>query len=197
MTQMSNYLTDNDVKTYGSEFINLLQRGAVHAVAPALQGLADENVRLQQQLAREARFRLDAQLAQAVPNYREIDQDSRWHHYLLQYDPLSGRIRQELLNDAIANGNASRVIAFFRGFLQEHSAAAEPAEQHTTAQPAARRRPTSGKPYYTRQKVAELYDAKRKGAFVGREREWAQIEADLFAAQRENRVESVPDFLSK
>jgi hypothetical protein len=115
---MANYLTQQDVQDYGTELIDVVQRGALHAVAPQLQNLEQQNIELQRRLARESRARLDAVVEQAVPNYREIDNTPHWHRYLLTVDPLSGRVRQTLLNDAIASGTTHRVISFFRQFLQ-------------------------------------------------------------------------------
>ena len=57
-----------------------------------------------------------------MPNYREIDRDPRWHRWLLGIDVLSGRVRQQLLNEAISAAAAPRVISFFRGFLNEEAA---------------------------------------------------------------------------
>jgi hypothetical protein len=113
------YLTQRDIDDYGPDLINLVQRGAAHALAPTVQGLAAENAALQQRLAREARYRLDQQVAAEIPDYQTIDQDPAWHAYLREIDPLSGRARQQLLNEAVAQGIPNRVIAFFRGFQRE------------------------------------------------------------------------------
>jgi hypothetical protein len=85
----------------------------LHAVAPHLQASEHQNLELQNRLAREARHRLDQQVERAVPNYREIDQDPRWHNWLRSVDPLSGRVRQTLLDEAIASATPHRVISFF------------------------------------------------------------------------------------
>lgn len=92
------------------------------AVAPHLQELERQNAELRNHLAREVRRNLDQRLAEAVPNFREIDRDPPWLQWLTGRDALSGQIRQQLLDDAVAKGNAGRVIAFFRGFLQEAAA---------------------------------------------------------------------------
>jgi hypothetical protein len=60
----------------------------------------------------------------------------------------------------------------------------------------ARGRSSSGKPVYTRETIGQLYEAHRKGAYAGREQEWSRIEADIFAAQREGRVQGTP-YLTK
>jgi hypothetical protein len=177
---MSNaYLTQSDVDKYGRDLIDVTQRAAMHAVTPHLQLLAEDNAMLQQRLAREARHRLDAQLERAVPNFREIDRDPAWHRYLLGIDALSGRVRQTLLNEAIASGSADRVAAFFRGFQQ--------AAGSTQAPTAARAQMPSGQ-IYTRAQIAKLYRQHQQGAYNGREAEWQRLEADIIAAGREGRI---------
>src|SRR5260370_41834979 len=66
--------------------------------------------------------RLDRDVEAAVPNYREIDQDPRWRAWLRMPDPHTGAVRQTILDDAIAQGSASRVVAFFRGFERDPKA---------------------------------------------------------------------------
>ena len=63
-------------------WFDFAQRAALHAVAPHLQASEQQNLELQNRLAREARARLDAAVERAVPNYREIDQEPRWHNWL-------------------------------------------------------------------------------------------------------------------
>ena len=204
------YLTEQDEQNYGKELLDVTQRAALHAVAPHLQSLEAQNAELQARLAKEARRALDQSVEIAVPNFREIDRDPRWHRWLLGIDVLSGRVRQQLLNEAISAAAAPRVISFFRGFLNEEVATghSEPASNSQQAAPPreaainlsslaapGRARPSTGgdasvqpeKPIYTRAQVKELYRAHQKGAYVGREAEWARLEADLYAAQREGR----------
>jgi hypothetical protein len=106
----------------------------------------------------------------------------------LEFDPLSGCVRQQLLNDAIANGDAGRVVAFFKGFQREAGQASSPQRCHNTATPS--------KPTYTRAQIGALYEQHRKGAYRGREAEWTRIENDIFSAQREGRVQDSP-YLTK
>jgi hypothetical protein len=188
---MSDYLTQDDVTNYGSDLLNLTQRAALHVVAPHLQNLEAQNAELRQQLAREARHNLDAAVERAIPNYREVDRDPRWHEFLRGVDPFTGQQKQALLNIAIADGSASRVIAIFKGFLQE----AGGTQAYSGQAPAGRTR-SSGRPVYTPQQIAEFYSQHRRGLWAGREDQWARLEADFFAAQRENRVAGLP-YLTK
>jgi hypothetical protein len=204
------YVTEQDVQNYGSDLINFTQRAAAQALSPKLQEIEQQNAELQRRLAIEARRNLDQRVELAVPNYREIDRDPRWRTWLLSLDMLSGRVRQQLLNEAIQAADAPRVISFFKSFLNEEQATGhiEPAPtSHQAAPPRepaitlaslaapGRARPATGgdasvppdKPTYTRAQVKQLYEQHRKGAYVGREAEWARLEADMFAAQREGR----------
>jgi hypothetical protein len=152
---MGSYITEQDVQNYGTELIDLTQRAAVQALTPHLQNLSQQNAELQQRLAQEARRDLDQRVAQAVPDYQQIDRDPRWHQWLLTPDPLSGKLRQELLNDAIASSDLNRVVSFFRGFQQEAGAGTDQAAQ----QPRSRRMPMWGpdRRIYSRAEIAKLY----------------------------------------
>jgi hypothetical protein len=203
------YVTEKDVQEYGSDLVDFTQRAAVQAVAPHLQALEQQNTELQRRLAQEARARLDMRVEAAVPNYREIDEDPRWRRWLLGIDLLSGRVRQQLLNEAIASANAPRVISFFNGFLAEEAATGhsepapssrsfrEPAIHLSSLAAPGRARPATGgdalmpsdRPTYTRAQIKQLYEQHRRGAYVGREAEWARQDADIIAAGKEGRVQ--------
>jgi hypothetical protein len=210
-TPPPSYLTEQDMQNYGADLVDFTQRAAAQAIAPKLMEIEQQNAELRERLAREARRSMDQRVEQAVPNFREIDRDPRWHSWLLGVDLLSGRVRQQLLNEAIASADAPRAISFFRGFQQEEVATGhnEPAPvSHQAAPPRepaiplaslaapGRARPATGgdaslppeKPIYTRAQIAQLYSAHRKGAYVGREAEWARQDADIIAAGREGRI---------
>jgi hypothetical protein len=187
MTQM--YLTSDDYQNYGSDLVSFAQRAAIQATAPHLDALQQQNAALEYELARERRHRLDAQVAEAVPNYQQIDNDPAWHRWLLGLDPLNGCVRQEILNDAIAQADAGRVRAFFESFQRE--------AQGADRGPARRggRSPSShGAPTYTREQIRALYEQHRKGTLTGAA--WEAQERDIFAAQHEGRVLGHP-YLTK
>jgi hypothetical protein len=132
--------------------------------------------------AASARWRrnLDQAVERALPNYRETDRDPRWHRFLLEIDPYTGQVRQQLLNAAIARSDATAVIAFFKGFMREAGGAP------TSSAAPGRARPASpANKIYTRDEIKQLYRAHQQGAYVGREAEWARLENDFYRAQRE------------
>jgi len=91
----------------------------------------------------------------------------------------SGRLRQQLLDAAIARGDAVSVVAFFNGFLREA------AGQHGQG-PAWPRQATTGKPVYSRAQILEPAVLRRKGAIS--EADWAAWGHELVAAGRERRI---------
>jgi hypothetical protein len=97
---------------------------------------------------------------------------------------LSGCVRQQLLNQAIASSDAARVVSFFRSFLREAGAAGQA--------PSASQGP-SRKPTYTRAQVQQIYDQHRRGAYRGLEAEWVRQDADIIAASREGRIQNPVD----
>jgi len=204
------YLTKEDEQNYGRDLLDVAARAALQTVAPRIQTLEQQNVELRRQLARQDRRAMDIAVESAVPNFREIDRNPRWHRWLLGIDVLSGRVRQTLLNDAISAGSAPRVAHFFNSFLNEEAATGhtpesapspvtpprEPTIPLATLAAPGRARPATGgeaslpgdRQTYTHAQIKELYRLHRKGAYLGREAEWARQENDIFAAQREGRI---------
>jgi hypothetical protein len=126
-----------------------------------------------------------------------LTKDPRWHRYLLGVDPLSGRVRQYLLNEAISSRDANRVAAFFRGFQIQHGGGAStPAATSTSTRQRSSRSAPDGKQIYTREMIADLYSRHRRGEFANREAAWNKIEQDLFDAQKEGRI-SMSDYITK
>jgi hypothetical protein len=194
---MPQYLSSQDYQDYGTDLVSFTQRAALDSVAPHLRALDQQNHELRQRLAAESRHRMDQQVEAAIPNWRDLDQHPDWHQWLLGIDNLSGRVRQQLLNEAKASGDAARCIAFFRSFFnrarsQPHTSGGGGSSygaQHTASS-------VSG-PIYSAEQIKRLYRQHQQGAYRGREAEWARQEADIFRAQREGRVTGGKDVQGK
>jgi hypothetical protein len=190
---MASYLTAADEQNYGAELLDVTKRAALDVVVPHIQHLEAQNNALQRRLQRESRARLDQQVAMSVPNFREIDKDPRWHRWLAERDPHTGRSRQVFLNEAISQGDGNRVInGFFRKFQQEVGSGAYQAAPSASGGWGRQ----SGRPTYTRADIARFYELVRTGAFTGREADKDAIEQDIFLAQREGRIQAAP-YLTK
>src|SRR5262249_28456952 len=90
--EMASYLTQEDVHNFGPELLDVAQRAAQHAIGPELQRLYEENQQLHDEVSRAAKMAIDRELDAAVPNWRQINNDERFHQWLLLPEPYSGVI---------------------------------------------------------------------------------------------------------
>lgn len=209
-SQPQRLITDQEVKDYGPEFIDVVSRAAREQLLPVVDGLKGELDSLRsaniQQAKRDVHTLLDSQ----IPNWREVNRSQNFLNWLALREPYSGVIRKVLLTDAFNAADGARVLAVFKGFLADEAAVrpAAPATGVPAAQSAPRTAPVNlevlaapgraqsspttdvagGKPVYTTAQIREFYARKTRGAYFGREVEADAIERDIFAAQHEGRV---------
>ena len=207
-------VTDKDVEDYG-ESIDIMRKvtreelGAVAqrmatieatlrqmqtSVVPQVQAVAHR-----QQMSAEQQFWAD--LAAAVPNFRQVNDNEAFQSWLLAVDPLTGITRQTYLDDAQRSLDARRVASFFRTWLESTGQAAvaqstgdsprselekqvSPGRSRSAGTPA----PANQGKMYSPADIRAFFDAVRSGKYKGREQERARIERDIFAAQREGRI---------
>jgi hypothetical protein len=205
-------VTPDDVKTYGPELIDLVQRAAVDAVAPEIQKVSQETQQTRQQITQTAKQAMFAALDTLVPTWKAININPRFKEWCRKPDVYSGMLRGQLLNNAVAAADAPRAAAFFNGFLAEEQAtgqapapqsgqqASQPPRQAAVAlealaapgrpKPAAGSVPASAadKPIYTRAQITWFYSQAGRAYYAGREDERKSDEQSLFLAQREGRV---------
>jgi hypothetical protein len=180
----ANYLTRQDVDNFGYELLDVAQRAAQHAVGPELQQLHDQNQELRDQLNSATKLSLDRELDAAVPGWRQINASEEFHRWLLLPETYSGVIRDRLLKDAAAAGDAQRLVNFFQGFLREQGGAGQPA----AAGPAPRRaaRAPSGQRIYDRSEITRMWNLRRQGKI--NDQDWLRWEHELCRASAEGRV---------
>jgi len=208
------FLTEKDVTDYGSDTVEFAQRAAKHAIAPDLLRLEDENNKLRHQMMSDRRRAMMQIIEAQLPNWKQIDDSPRWKQWLNLRDPYSGRIRGQLLNDAMLSADAPRVVSFFQGFIAEEKATGhleppsapppvplappkEPAIPLASLAAPGRPRPAGGgdsppllddKPVYSRADIAKQYRLHNSGKWPGTEADWKRWENDLFLAQHEGRI---------
>lgn len=203
-------ITDEDVKVYGPELLDVVTRAAEEAMTPKFTAIEQENRQLRQQVQQQSQRSVHDMLNAEVPNWREINKNPRFVQWLRLPDIYSGEIRQSMLNRAFQAAQAPRVAAFFKGFINDEVATGQmapptdpPAAQaprvaavslESLAAPG-RARPATGdsqvpldKPIYSRNQIADFYTLVRQGKYNGRDQDKQRDEAAIFAAQREGRV---------
>lgn len=206
-------LTPEEVTDYGEDFLKVVGKRAKQELAPVLKQLMAENETLKKRLEGVTGFvqqdssqKLLSTLDAKLPNWREMNTNQEFLDWLSLPDPYSGAIRHDMLKAAYAQGNASRVLAFFNGFLAEEAAVApaqaEPDASETRvskvplanlaapgrAKTAAANTPPAEKPIITRAQVSAFYAEVAQGKYRGKEAEKARLEAMIFAAQNDGRI---------
>jgi hypothetical protein len=178
----------------------------VQGLAPTVQHVAQRQNLSDEQLF----FR---RLGDAVPDYGTVNSDPRFHEWLLSPDPMTGIVRQTYLQDAQNSFDAQRAINIFLTFKQAFGAsqqvvpAANAAPAQTNVVPmnsrqaelerqvAPGRRAPAPTPtgaqgrIWAPAEITAFYSDVRRGAFRGREADQRAIEADIFSAQREGRID--------
>lgn len=205
-------ITQKDVEEFGEETIDFVRR-AVRAESEATIGAMQRRINeLESRLAGTAqavqlneRQKVQQHLDRTVQNWRTVNTSVEFKGWLQEPDTYSGMPRQALLTRAYENGDAARVEAFFKGFLNEHAVVEPPSAQQAPATPqrnletlvapgtvntAPVRAQGDGKRNWTRQEISKFFADKRNGRFVGREAEAARIERDIFEAGHEGRIQA-------
>jgi hypothetical protein len=213
--QAERLVTDKDVEEYGDslEVMRKVTREELGSVASRIAQLEKMLSQFQtnvvpqvqavaQRQAVSAEQQFWSTLTATVPNWREVNDNADFQTWLLEVDPLTNISRQTYLEDAQRGLDASRVANFFRTWLDKTG-------QATVAQPTGRASVTSelerqvapGRAkntgtqtsnkakVYTPADIQQFFSDVRQGKYRGKEQERARIERDIFAAQRENRIQ--------
>ena len=213
-TQVDPLVTEKDVEEYG-ESLDVMRKVSREELIPVAQKLVQIERMLQQlqvnvvpqvhNLAQRQAMTVEQQfwseLASAVPNWKDINEDPEFQSWLLEFDPLSGISRQTILEDAQRSLDVRRVGSFFKSWLEITGQAnvAQNTRRNVSAselerQVAPGKGRNTGNPTGTNAKTYSPDDIKtffndvRQGKYKGREAERDRIERDIFAAQRENRI---------
>jgi len=131
-----------------------------------------------------------SELSALVPDWESIDKDPDFVGWLQEPDEYLGGIRQDHLNQAASDFNASRIAAFidaWKATQRKASTPAAPATKYATPSNSASGTPAQGKTY-TQAQFDNFYDSVAKGKFRGREVEARQIERELDLAAKEGRI---------
>ena len=208
-------VTDKDVEEYG-ESLDVMRKVSREELIPMEQRFTQmeqmfrqmqtnvvpqvQAVAQRQQVSAEQGFW--AELTSVVPNFRQINDNDAFQSWLLSADPLTGITRQTYLDDAQRSLDAKRVANFFRAWLESTGQAAvaqstgrtqnselekqvTPGRSRNTGVPAT----TNQGKMYSPQDIQKFFNDVRTGKYKGREPERDRIERDIFAAQRENRIQ--------
>ena len=215
--EVEKLVTEADVEEYGDsiDVMRKVTREELGSVASRIAQLENTLSQLQSSIVPQVQAVAQRQAASteqafwsnlttSVPNWREVNEDKAFQSWLLEVDPLTGITRQTYLEDAQRSLDVGRVARFFHTWLENNGRAyvAQPQASSSSRssselekQVAPGKSKNSGAPkanagrVYTPEDIQNFFADVRKGKYKGRESERDKIERDIFAAQRENRIQ--------
>ena len=209
-------ITDKEAEEYGDEFLSVVGKRAKEEFQPEFENLAERLKRLEGRVEGVGTIIDKTQvtnvytgLAEAVPEWRDINRSDQFKAWLQQPDPYSGRRKHDMLQEAFSRHETGRVVSFFRGFLTEatglppassspgksappSNGSGKPSLEQFAAPGRARSVPQDlppDKPVYTHAWIAQFMADKRTGKYRGREADADAIERDIYQAQHEGRIQ--------
>ena len=212
--QFEKLITEDEARDYGEDFLKVVGKKAKEELAPIIKSYEAKITELEQKLqgvnsvvAQDSHAKLMEALDAKLPDWRDLNTNEEFLSWLRLPDPFSGAIRHDMLKAAYAAGNASRVLAFFNGFLAEEAAVAPvkgdsddvPTERVAKvplaklaapgrAKSAAGESAPAEKPTITRAQIAQFYADVSAGKYRGKDADKSKLEAMIFEAQREGRI---------
>lgn len=192
----ANFLTAEEREEFG-DLAEVIARVATRIVEartnPVSQQVKQISEQVHQTKQMTAEDRFFSALTARVPEWPTINQDPAFGEFLGEVEPLIGRVRQELLDEAFNAFDVERVARFFAAFQASRPtkpAAPPRPSPDRKVQPTSRPQapaPAAGK-VYTTAEINEFYKDKSLGKWKGRETEARAIEHDILAAGAEGRI---------
>ncbi|MBW5800672.1 hypothetical protein [Halomonas elongata] len=181
--------------TYGEDLVDFVTR-MVDQRAPSgkpadtgnTQELTERLELLESEKHQDAEARFWMNLEQAVPTFREVNADPKFHQFLAQFDPSTGVQRQEALSQAQQALDAKAVADIFQLYMNQAEQGAKRSVPDDQVEPRTTRATEApqGQRIWTGQEISQFYRDKTAGRYGAEEAQ--RLEADIFAAQRDGRV---------
>lgn len=198
-------VTDEEREAYGEDLIDLMERVADSKYGKEIQELRQRVASTPPPTSSENTMDTETQamydyMDKVIPDWRTQNQDPGFLKWLQEEDPIAGRRRQEILQDASANKSAVHIARIFTAYRQTAPMASPPASQGASdgVDLASLAAPTSGGGsapsgsasvvVYTNDEVAKFYADVGKGRYKNNPEGKAKMERELATAAREGRI---------
>ncbi len=213
-------ITPKDDEDFGTDMVDFARRVTRDEMGPVMQALSQMQRQIEQlgtlaptvhqvatSQAATAEETFFNKLSVSVPDWAQVNDDPKFHEWLLTPDEMTGITRQTYLVDAQRSLDLRRVVSVFNGWKRE-SGVAPTGAQLTTPQQSSnvtrlekqiapgRTNSATTAPsqkaerMWTSGEIAQFYNDRRTGKFKGREAEGNAMERDIFLAQRQGRIRS-------
>lgn len=206
-------VTQKEREEFGNDFLDVVGKRAREIVNEVLQPIQQELGTFKQQIGgvtnavvQDTQAKIWQALDTDIPNWREINSDPDFISWLGLPDVYSNAMRKQLLDAAFGSGSPKRVVAFFKGYLDDKAATRPVVEDKKSngatapqldlasiaapgrAKAAATNSVPLEKPIITRAQIKQFYEDARRGLYKGREAEYASAEKEIVSAGIEGRV---------
>lgn len=190
-------LTDEQVQAgkdeFGEDFVSFVQQMIDSKAVPSdnskvreLEGKVRQFEEREQQKSQASFWTV---LPELVPDWKDINADPRFHAFLAQYDPQTGKQRQQELTTAQQALDADGVGAIFSAFKNQQPSPSQRKIPDDQIDPQTSRTnadaPQGGK-IWSGPEIKQFYQDKAQGKHTADE--GRRLEADIFRAQKEGRI---------
>ena len=191
--EITKMIKPEDIEEYGQPFIDLVQRAAQDVVSKKDAEIAKLQSKIDQienRTTANAEADFYSKLADSVPDWLTVNENSDFHSWLSEPDELTGAERQLLLQDAEAKRDHKRVARFFLRWKETQSERASGASQSLSSQVSPSVATSQDVPppkrIWTGPELDRFYQLVKQGR-IGAD-EAAALEADINAALVEGRI---------
>lgn len=207
--QAKRFVTDEEVKDYGAEFIDVTKRAAREIYDDKMEAMQRTIAELQSKVgqaeaglgqvarsnAESLMDRFYATLNTKMPSWEKINNDPNFLTWLNETDIFTGVSRQVLLTQAFNAKDSGRTLAFFEKFAESSGAVKSPTQPRidaaslispdTVSSGAPQSNNTRGR-IYTQADIEKIYDDKIAGKIT--HEKFLALEKDAMQALAEGRV---------
>jgi len=198
-TQSSNPggLTDEQMaqfkEEFGEDFVSFVQRmTAASASKPDNSAEVNELKRRVESFEHREQQKTEASfwtaLDELVPDWKTLNADPKLHAFLSEYDPQTGKQRQQTLSDAQQALDADGVAAVFNAFKNKQPQSNQQRIPDDQVDPPTSRSttpPQEGRTW-TGAEIKQFYTDKTRGKYSAEDAK--RLEADIFLAQKQGRI---------
>lgn len=189
-------ITDADKEKYGEDLLDVIQRATKQATIDKDAEISELKARMEKVVSSTAQSAEEAfyeRLHSLAPNWVTLNSDERFLSWLDEYDELTGRTRQDLLESAEQAKDAARVARFFTKFEELMRPGSPnvpqpsvPKDKHQVPDSRNSNQSPAAKRYFTRKEISDFYAACRNGRISSKD--MVAMEAEIHAASIEGRV---------
>lgn len=192
------YVSDEDVASYGEDFVDIQRRITLDTTRELRQQVDELRAQLAQQSTQVQTVSFETQLLEAIPGFRQLNQDPAWVEWLDEFDPMIRGPRRMVAQAAYHRGDVEAVKGYVDLFRQSRGTPPVAAPKADRQQELQRQvqpsrasgsvPPTGAKKTYTLGEADALFNRIQHLTAQGRIDEAKRLDAEISAAYAEGRI---------